>query len=58
MFVQPVAILSAVFSVVCSFLMCVSAVSGCQAGCATVVAICSILFTLEEVSAVSGHITW
>ena len=30
-FVQPVAILSAVFCVVCSFCMWVSAVSGCQA---------------------------
>ena len=33
-FVQPVAIRSAVFCVVWSFWMCVSAVSGCQAVCA------------------------
>jgi len=33
-FVQPVAMRSAVFCVVCSFWMCVSAVSGCQAVCA------------------------
>ena len=32
--VQPVAIRSAVFCVIRSFWMCVSAVSGCQAGCA------------------------
>ena len=32
--VQPVAIRSAVFCVVWSLWMCVSAVSGCQAGCA------------------------
>ena len=36
MFVQPVVILRAVFCVVCSFLICVSAMSGCQAGCAYV----------------------
>lgn len=30
-FVQPVAMRSAVFCVICSFLMCVVAVSGCQA---------------------------
>ena len=35
-FVQPVAIRSAVFSVVCSFCIWVSAMSGCQAGCAQV----------------------
>ena len=33
-FVQPVAMRSAVFCVVCNFSMCVSAVSGCQAVCA------------------------
>ena len=36
MFVQPVAILSAMFCVLCSFCMCDSDVSGCQAGCAYV----------------------
>ena len=35
-FVQPVAILRAVFCVVCSFCMCVVAVSGCHAVCAYV----------------------
>ena len=33
-FVQPVAMRSAVFCVICNFSMCVSAVSGCQAMCA------------------------
>ena len=31
---QPVAMRNAVFCVVCNLLMCVSAVSGCQAVCA------------------------
>ena len=35
-FVQPVAILNAVFCVVCSFWICVLAVSGCHAVCAYV----------------------
>ena len=34
-FVQPVEMQSAVFCVVCNFSMCVSAVSGCQAVCAS-----------------------
>ena len=33
-FVQPVAIGSAVFCVICNFSMCVSDVSGCQVVCA------------------------